>query len=106
MTQWRSVSLREDRHPQHDTIASFRKRFLNQLEGLLVHLPVLAKVTGLLKLGTVSLDGAMVKAKASKHKAMSWGYANKLEQQLRREDWLTAIEKARAEIERRAQERA
>ncbi len=40
---------------------------------------------GLLKMGNVSLDGTKVKANASKHKAMSWGYANKLEEQLRRE---------------------
>jgi hypothetical protein len=30
-------------------------------------------------LGTVSLDGTRIKANASKHKAISWGYANKLE---------------------------
>jgi len=123
-----------DTHPDHDTIASFRKRFLTELEGLFVQMLVLAKVMGVFKLGNVSLDGTKVKANASKHKAMSWGYANKLEEQLRREvrellrqaaqadaedapeidipdelarreDRLAAIEKAKAEIERRAQER-
>ena len=123
-----------DTHPDHDTIATFRKRFLKELEGLFVQLLVLAKVTGLFKLGHVSLDGTKIKANASKHKAMSWGYANRLEEQLRREvrerlkkaeladaedepemdipdelarreDWLAAIEKAKAEIERRAKER-
>src|SRR6056297_2825379 len=74
-----------DTHPDHDTIATFRKRFLPELEGLFVQLLVLAKVMGLLKLGHVSLDGTKIKANASKHKAMSWGYANKLEEQLRRE---------------------
>jgi len=68
-----------DTHPDHDTIATFRKRFLKQLEGLFVQMLVVAKVTGLFKLGTVSLDGTKVKANASKHKAMSWGYANQLE---------------------------
>jgi len=123
-----------DTHPDHDTIATFRKRFLTELEGLFVQLLVLAKVAGLFKLGTVSLDGTKMKANASKHKAMSWGYANKLEEQLRREvqallkkaeladaedepdidipdelarreDRLAAIEKAKMEIERRARER-
>jgi len=123
-----------DTHPDHDTLARFRKRFLIELEGLFVQLLVFAKVMGLFKLGKVSLDGTKVKANASKHKAMSWGYANQLEEQLRREvrellkkaeladaedepeidipdelarreDRLSAIEKAKAEIKRRAQER-
>ena len=123
-----------DTHPDHDTIAVFRKRFLPELEGLFVQLLVIAKVTGLFKLGKVSLDGTKIKANASKHKAMSWGYANKLEEQLRtevqellkkaeqadaedepemdipdelarREDRLAAINKAKEEIEQRAQER-
>ena len=123
-----------DTHPDHDTIATFRKRFLKELEGLFVQMLVVAKVMGVFKLGNVSLDGTKVKANASKHKAMSWGYANRLEEQLRREvrellkkaeqadaedepemdipdelarreDRLAAIEKAKAEIERRAQDR-
>jgi transposase len=123
-----------DTHPDHDTIATFRKRFLKELEGLFVQMLVMAKVMGVFKLGNVSLDGTKIKANASKHKAMSWGYANKLEEQLRREvrellkkaeqadaedqpevdipdelarreDRLAAIERAKAEIERRAQER-
>ena len=56
-----------------------------ELKGLFVQILVLARVMGLFKLGKVSLDGTKVKANASKHKAMSWGYANKLEEQLRRE---------------------
>ena len=123
-----------DTHPDHDTLARFRKRFLKELEGLFVQLLVMAKVMGLLKVGHVSLDGTKIKANASKHKALSWGYANQLEEQLRREvqellrraeqadaeetleidipdelarreDRLAAIEKAKAEIERRARER-
>ncbi len=123
-----------DTHPDHDTIATFRKRFLKELEELFVQMLVMANVMGLLKLGNVSLDGTKIKANASKHKAMSWGYANKLEAQLRkevawllkqaeaadaeeepeldipdelarREDRLAAIDKAKAEIERRARER-
>lgn len=123
-----------DAHPDHDTIASFRKRFLKELEGLFVQMLVVAKLMGLFKLGNVSLDGTKIKANASKHKALSWGYANKLEEQLRREvqallrqaeqadaedepeldipdeltrreDRLAAIAKAKEEIERRARER-
>ena len=123
-----------DTHPDHDTIAAFRKRFLPELEGLFVQMLVVAKVMGVFKLGKVSLDGTKIKANASKHKAMSWGYANKLEEQLRREvqellkkaeradaedepemdipdeltrreDRLAAIKKAKEEIERRAKER-
>lgn len=123
-----------DTHPDHDTIATFRKRFLKELEGLFVQILVVAQVMGVFKLGKVSLDGTKIKANASKHKAMSWGYANKLEEQLRREvqellkkaeqadveddpeidipdelarreDRLEAIKAAKAEIKRRAQER-
>ena len=62
-----------DPHPDHDTIATFRKRFLKELEGLFVQMLMVAKVMGLFKLGHVSLDGTKIKANASKHKAMSWG---------------------------------
>jgi hypothetical protein len=44
-----------------------------------------AKNMGLLKLGTVSLDGTKIKASASKHKTLSWGHANKLEAQRKAE---------------------
>ena len=73
-------------YPDHDTIATFRKRFLPELEGLFVQIIlVVARVMGLFRLGKVRLDGTKVKADASKHKAMSWGFANKLEEQLQRE---------------------
>ena len=123
-----------DTHPDHDTIATFRKRFLPELEGLFVQMLVVAKEMGLFKLGKVSLDGTKIKANASKHKALSWGYAKQLEEQLRREvqallrraeqvdaeeepefdipdelarreDRLAAIKKAKEEIERRARAR-
>ena len=72
-------------HPDHDTIASFRKRFLKELEGFFVEILLIGQAMGLLKLGTVSLDGTKIKANASKHKALSWEYANKLEAQLQAE---------------------
>ena len=71
-----------DEHPDHDTIASFRKRFLAELQGLFKQILVLAVTLGVMRLGRVSLDGTKVQGNASKHKAMSWGHANKLERQL------------------------
>jgi len=46
---------------------------------------LIAEAMGLLKLGTVSLDGTKIKANAIKHKASSREYANKLEAQLKNE---------------------
>lgn len=72
-------------HPDHDTIATFRKRFLPEIEGLFVEVLKLARAMGVLKLGTVALDGTKVKANASRHSALSYGHAKKLEKQLKRE---------------------
>jgi transposase len=122
-------------HPDHDTIASFRKRFLEQLKPLFVQILTLAHEMGLVKLGKVSLDGTKIKANASKHHALSWDHACKLEKQLqaevqellrlaeqadaeeipdemdipeelcRRQDRLDAIARAKAIIEERAAQR-
>lgn len=122
-------------HPDHDTIANFRRRFLPELTALFVQILLIARQMGVLKLGNVSLDGSKVKANASKHKALSYEHACRLEAQLknevaqllqkaeaadredlpdglnipeelrRREGRLEAIRKAKAEIERRAAER-
>jgi transposase len=72
-------------HPDHDTIASFRRRFLPQLTQLFVQILEIAEVMKVLKLGTVSLDGTKVKANASRHKALSYDHASKLEEQLKSE---------------------
>jgi transposase len=72
-------------HPDHDTIASFRKRFLPQIEQLFVEVLKLARTMGMLKLGTVALDGTKIHANASRHSALSYGHAKKLEKQLKRE---------------------
>ena len=72
-------------HPDHDTIAHFRKRFLEELKPLFVEILLLAQAMGFLKLGRVSLDGTKVKANASKHSALSWGHIQKLEARLREE---------------------
>ena len=66
-------------HPDHDTIASFRKRFLEELKKLFVQILLIAHEMGILKLGSVSLNGTKIKANASKHHALSWDYARKME---------------------------
>jgi len=82
-------------NPDHDTINSFRKRFGKEIEGLFVEILVLAEALGLLKLGTVSLDGTKIKANASQHKALSWDYANQLEAQFKQEvDALMKLQEA------------
>ena len=72
-------------HPDHDTINSFRKRFLKQIEAIFIQVLGCAQELGMLKLGTVSLDGTKVHANASRHSAMSYGHAKKLEAKLKAE---------------------
>jgi len=138
MATYDSVAFRfiaANNHPDHDTIATFRKRFLDELKPLFVQILIIAKEMGLLKLGKVSLDGTKVKANASKHRALSWGSACKIEKQLqaevaelmrlaqeadssdrpdemnipeellRRQDRMDAIAEAKEKIEQRANER-
>lgn len=69
--------LTADQHPDHDTIAEFRKRHLKALSGFFVQILRLCQKVGLVKLGHVSLDGTKVKANASKHKAMSYARMEK-----------------------------
>ena len=68
--------------PDHDSIATFRRRFLPQIEALFVQVLLLAREMKCLKLGTIALDGTKIAANASKHKALSWEHANKIEAQL------------------------
>ena len=122
-------------HPDHDSINTFRRRFLEQLEPLFVQILSYACTLGIFKLGDISIDGTKIQANASKHKAMSWEYANKLEVQLqaeveallhksqtesgetfgdidipqelqRRKERLEKIAQVKAEIEKRAQARS
>ena len=122
-------------HPDHDTIATFRRRFLKQIEGLFVQVLLLAREMGMLKLGTLGLDGTKIHANASRHSALSYEHAGKIEAQLkaevaelmakaeaadkadipdgmsipdelaRREDRLQKIAETRAKIEARGKER-
>src|ERR1700758_729757 len=72
-------------HPDHDTIATFRQRFLKEIAGLFVKVLLLAREMGLLKLGTVALDGTKIHANASRHSALSYEHAGKIEAQLKAE---------------------
>jgi hypothetical protein len=122
-------------HPDHDTIATFRRRFLKEIEALFVQVLVLAREAGMLKLGTITLDGTKIHANASRHSALSYDHAVKLEAQFkaevaeltaraeaadakdapdgldipaelaRREERLARIAAAKATIEARAKER-
>lgn len=124
-----------NRHPDHDTLASFRRRFGKEFQSAFVQVLQVARENQLSRFGTVSLDGTKIHANASRHSALSWAYAEKIEAQLkaeaqellnlaeaadrssvpdgvnlpdeikRREDRLAAIAKARATIAARAQER-
>ncbi|HVQ04694.1 MAG TPA: IS1182 family transposase [Burkholderiaceae bacterium] len=124
-----------NQHPDHDTIAAFRRRFLKPIEALFVEVLQLAREMGVLKLGTIALDGTKIHANASRHSALSYEHAGKIEAQLqaevaelmakaeaadqadvpdgmsipeelaRREQRLAEIARAKAIIEARAKER-
>jgi len=72
-------------HPDHDTIATFRRRFLKEIEGQFVEVLKLAREMGVLKMGTVALDGTKIHANASRHSALSYEHAGKIEAQLKAE---------------------
>lgn len=70
-------------HPDHDTIAHFRKAFLPEIQGLFVEILLLAKLAGILKLGNLSVDGSKIHADASKSHAVSHKRLLELETQLK-----------------------
>lgn len=73
-------------HPDHDTLATFRRRFLKEIEALFVEVLMLAREMGMLKLGVVALDGTKIHANASRrHSALSYEHADKIEAQLKQE---------------------
>jgi len=124
-----------NRHPDHDTLSSFRRRFRKEFEAVFVEVLEVARENQLSRFGTVSLDGTKIHANASRHSALSYGHAEAIEAQLkaevqellalaeeadganvpdgmslpeelqRREDRLAAIAGAKAKIEARAAER-
>jgi len=72
-------------HPDHDTVANFRKIFLPEIAELFVQVLLVAKEAGVLKLGNISLDGSKMHADASKSKAVSYKRLLQRERQLRAE---------------------
>jgi len=86
--------LSTDQHPDHDTIAEFRKRHLAALSHIFLQVLRLCEKAGLVKLGHVALDGTKVKANASKHKAMSYERMEKKAKELQEE-----VERLLAEAE-------
>jgi transposase len=72
-------------HPDHDTIANFRKTFLPEIAEVFVQVLLVAREMGVLKLGNISLDGSKMHADASKSKAISYKHLRQLEGQLRAE---------------------
>ncbi len=83
-------------HPDHDTIAHFRKTFLAEIQELFVQILLLAQAAQVLKLGNLSLDGSKIHADASKSQAVSYKRLLALEVQIRQEvsDLLTLGERA------------
>jgi hypothetical protein len=72
-------------HPDHNAIAAFRKHFIGEIEPLFVEVLKSAQAMGVLKLGTVGLDGTKLPANAGRHSALSYEHAQKIEAQLQQE---------------------
>jgi transposase len=72
-------------HPDHDTLATFRRRFIDELAGLFVQVLEMATEMKLLKFGSVCLDGTKIHVNASRHSALSHGHIVKFEAQLKAE---------------------
>jgi transposase len=77
--------LSANQHPDHDTIAEFRRRHLVALSRIFLQVLELCRQAGLVKLGHVALDGTKVKANASKHKAMSYDHMQQKADELQAE---------------------
>lgn len=84
-------ALGADNFPAHRTIRDFRALHLNEFTELIVQVVRLARETGLVKLGTIAVDGTKIKANASHHKAMSYGRMQTAEAELKAQ--ITALVK-------------
>ncbi len=84
------------RHPDHDTLASFRRRFRNEFEAVFVQVLEVARENQLSRFGAVSLDGTKIHANASRHSALSYGHAEAIEAHLKAEvqELLALVEEA------------
>lgn len=77
--------LAAENFPSHRTLCDFRHDHLEDLGALFVQVVQLAREAGLVKLGTVAVDGSKVKANASRHKSMTYREMKKQDQRLRQE---------------------
>lgn len=71
--------------PQHRTICDFRHEHLQKFVELFKQVVLIAKSSGLIKLGRVAIDGTKIKANASRHKAMSYDRMKREEKKLEAE---------------------
>ena len=85
-----------NQHPDHDTIATFRRRNFEAVAASFLQVLLLAKELKLVKVGVVSVDGSKVDAKASKHRSVTYARAGELVEQLKLEiaDLLARAEQA------------
>src|SRR5262249_58946574 len=72
-----------EERPDFRTISLFRKTHLDAFADVFVQVLRLAKAAGLVRLGTITVDGTKVQGNASRHKAMSYGYMTQEVQRLR-----------------------
>ena len=91
--------LAANQHPDHDTIATFRRRHLQAFAELFNQALRMCDKVGLIKLGHVAIDGTKLKANASKHKAMSYERMNEKEKQLREQVEQLLAEAAKADAD-------
>jgi transposase len=75
--------LAADNFPAHRTIRDFRALHLAEFTELFTQVVRLAREMGLVKLGTIAVDGTKIKANASRHKAMSYGRMQSTEIELK-----------------------
>lgn len=69
-------------HPDHDTIAVFRRSNQAAFEAAFLQVLLLARESGLLRLGTVSIDGTKIDANASKIRSVRYDRAQELRAKL------------------------
>src|SRR5271157_1717605 len=74
-----------EERPDFRTISLFRKNYLDAFADVFVQVLCLAKAAGLVRLGTIAIDGTKVQGNASRHKAMSYGYMTQEVARLRAE---------------------
>ena len=72
-----------NRHPDHDTLCTFRRRFGEEFASLFVQVLQIAQANQISQFGTLSLDGTKIHANASLHSALSYEHAEKIESQLK-----------------------